>query len=46
MLGFKASMVDLVEAFPTGGGEGGGEMADAEFAGLEGGGGEADAEAL
>lgn len=46
MLGFKAGLVDLVEAFPTGGCEGGGEMADAEFLGLKGGGCEADTEAL
>lgn len=46
MLGFEAGLVDLVEVFPTGGGEGGGEVGDVEGLGLEGGGEETDAEAL
>ena len=46
LLGTEACLVDLVEALPTGGGEGGGEVRNAQLLGLEGGGGEADAEAL
>ena len=46
LLGFEAGLVDLVEVFPTGGGEGGGEVGDVEGLGLEGGGEETDAEAL
>ncbi len=46
LLGFEAGLVDLVEVFPTGGGEGGGEVGDVEGFGLEGGGEETDAEAL
>lgn len=46
LLGGESGLGDLVEAFPAGGGEGGGEVGDAELLGLEGGGGEADAEAL
>ena len=46
LLGKEACLVDLVEALPAGGGEGGGKVGDAELLGLEGGGGEADTEAL
>ena len=46
LLGEETCLVDLVEALPAGGGEGGGEVGDAELLGLEGGGGETDAEAL
>ena len=46
LLGCKSSLVDLIEALPTGGGEGGGKVRDAECFCLEGSGGEADAEAL
>ena len=46
LLGGESCLADLLEAFPAGGGEGGGEVLDAECLCLEGGGGEADAEAL
>jgi hypothetical protein len=46
LLGKEPCLVDLVEALPTGGGEGGGKIGDSEGLGLEGGGGETDAEAL
>ena len=46
LLGKEPSLVDLVEALPTGGGEGGGKIGDSEGLGLEGGGGETNAEAL
>ena len=46
LLGKESCLVDLVEALPTGGGEGGGKIGDSEGLGLEGGGGETDAEAL
>ena len=46
LLGKEACLVDLVEVLPTGGGEGGGEVGNAELLGLECGGGETDAEAL
>lgn len=45
LLGLDAGSVDLVEVFPTGGGEGGGEVGDAEFLGFEGGGEKARTEA-
>ena len=41
LLGLDAGSVDLVEVFPSGGGEGGGEVGDAKFLGFESGGEEA-----
>ena len=46
LLGLEASLVDLVKTLPTGGGEGGGKVGNAELLGLEGCGCEANAEAL
>lgn len=46
LLGGESCLADLLEAFPAGGGEGGGEVGDAECLCLECCGGEAYAEAL
>ena len=46
LLGLEACLVDLVKTLPTGGGEGGGKVGNAELLGLEGCGGETDAETL
>lgn len=46
MLGLDAGLVDLVEVFPTGGGEGSGKVGNAEMLGFEGCGGETNAETL